>query len=785
MPPNSEIEKLERRWKDNPKGTVFAPYAEVLRKNGDVSLAIEVLRQGLELHPDHIPGNIVLGRCQLDMGEDGPAEAAFTHVLDLDVENVIALKALGDITERQGRLMEASNWLERLISVDPSNDEARDQLARVLAMRESAAAAITRPVEVLARPEPASEAPLPPPVPVIQPATPSVLMSEAGSGQIIEEALSDDAAIESAFEAFGPPSPVAPTPTPSTVAEADDRTVPTIPVFSRPPTVLPPLEVEPAELNLAEAVADIEPAPLEAFEPDVPFIVPAREMLIEPVETVTMPSAETPAAEEFAYRTEEVAPIELRPSGVTEFQEPEYSDALLDTAPGVSEFQVPDDSAALLGLTPGTSEFQMPNASEELTLSSAGAAEFQPPSGVDQLLDANSTGGSEFQPPNGVDAMLAGASALEPDEEVHTPEAEAAPPPAPPPTPKPWGGGVVTSGFAAITLMPTEEMSTGSPDDDAPPVVPLSEAVTAFLPPIRTEAEVEPVPAPETPATQSDTGEVVEESIAAVPEAVLAEMSSEASMVELVEVEPDSFSSDPLEDAPVSEGSAEPAGTQAPPASELRLIFPDDAGEVEAPRVRRISLEPVLPARGAMEAASAEPEPVLTETMAELYARQGHIPEALAVYRRLVERHPDDGRLADRVRALEAMDHTGARRLSYIAMDTGGESVESFFRALVDARPMGAGRSVPAPVESDDGSGAPTRPASGPLSLSAIFGEEAAVAKPPADSLPTPGGTDAFSFDQFFGGPTPGPGGASHPRTTGPGGEDLDQFQHWLKSLKR
>ena len=148
MPPNSEIEKLERRWKENPKGTVFAPYAEVLRKHGDYPMAKDVLRHGLELHPDHIPGNIVLGRCCLDLGEEGPAEAAFTHVLDLDTENVIALKALADITERQGRLMEAVNWLSRLMTVDPSNDEAREQLTRVDAARNAASATISSAVTV-------------------------------------------------------------------------------------------------------------------------------------------------------------------------------------------------------------------------------------------------------------------------------------------------------------------------------------------------------------------------------------------------------------------------------------------------------------------------------------------------------------------------------------------------------------------------------------------------------------------------------------------------------------
>ena len=43
----SEIDKLERRWKENPQGTVFAPLAEVYRKDGQLERAREVLQQGL------------------------------------------------------------------------------------------------------------------------------------------------------------------------------------------------------------------------------------------------------------------------------------------------------------------------------------------------------------------------------------------------------------------------------------------------------------------------------------------------------------------------------------------------------------------------------------------------------------------------------------------------------------------------------------------------------------------------------------------------------------------
>jgi pentatricopeptide repeat protein len=136
----SEIEKLERRYAENPHGLTFAPLAEVHRKIGDVPRALELLTAGLELHPNYIPASIVLGRCHQDQGDLSAAEAAFAHVLRLDDENVIALKSLADINERQERYAEAETWLRRLVAIDRSNEEAREQLERVEAARQSGAA---------------------------------------------------------------------------------------------------------------------------------------------------------------------------------------------------------------------------------------------------------------------------------------------------------------------------------------------------------------------------------------------------------------------------------------------------------------------------------------------------------------------------------------------------------------------------------------------------------------------------------------------------------------------
>ena len=667
MPPNSEIEKLERRWKENPKGTVFAPYAEVLRKHGDHPMAKEVLRQGLELHPDHIPGNIVLGRCCLDLGEEGPAEAAFTHVLDLDAENVIALKALADITERQGRLMEAAGWLNRLMTVDPSNDEAREQHARVALAREAASATLAAPAPALAVPPPAPrpDTATTEVVAVVQPPTPPALEkpgSEVTAGEIGEDL---DAVVDSILGGFD--EAVAPAKT-REIEPLDPSRYAEPPVSDSKPAPL--LDIEPGALDLPAATRSLTGKPLADIVPDVPFEPP--------------PSKPAAGGDMFSTWLEEAGGIELSPTVS-------------------SEFQSPDDTAELLELSEGRAEFQEPDAIADLKISGRGGTEYQTPSGAEELLEKV----KEKAGPRPA-----------PDE----------PEPREPPAIAP----VMTSGFAAISLMPTEELSTGRAEDTLP-----DDLAAAGAGPL-------------------DAVSVIDTLAAAAATAGA----------------PPRHGSEP--EPGVDEARAQPA----PPASssDLRLIFPEDADQPEPPTFRRVSEEAAAPAEPT-EPPSGEPVPVVTESMAELYARQGHLAEAINVYRVLTGRMPNDTRLSRRLRELEMAHSVGSRRMSYVAVDTGGESVESFFRTLAEARPVTEG-----PESNDSGPAAPTRPAGDPLSLSAIFGEESApAAPPPAAGQPAPGG---FSFDQFFGGNPPSPSVTGR-RQAMPSDEDLDQFQNWLKSLKR
>ena len=262
-----------------------------------------------------------------------------------------------------------------------------------------------------------------------------------------------------------------------------------------------------------------------------------------------------------------------------------------------------------------------------------------------------------------------------------------------------------------------------------------------------------------------------------------------------------------LEESP-PEAAASPANVDEAdaPSQDLPLIMPDDVTPPEPPRVSRVSTQRPAPAP-APSVDGIEPEPVITETMAEVYLKQGLVGEAREVYRRLVERRPGDRALREKLASLEQRSSPprgvpqvpAAPKQRFTATETGGVSARSLFGKVLAARPgaaparaltpqqqvESAGSAMDAAFANEpvQGQGEPTRPTSDELSLAAVFGEEAAPAPKPAtpQSAPPPG----FSFDEFFGGKRPAEG-APPPDQAASDGETAppDDFVSWLKGLK-
>src|SRR3989449_2762707 len=108
----------------------FAPLADAYRKAGLIDNAIDLCQNGLTLHPDYVSAYIVYARCLVDKKDDTAALGVFKQVLDLDRDNIIALRGLAELAERNGKYEEEVEWLSRLLNVDPMNGDAAESLAR-------------------------------------------------------------------------------------------------------------------------------------------------------------------------------------------------------------------------------------------------------------------------------------------------------------------------------------------------------------------------------------------------------------------------------------------------------------------------------------------------------------------------------------------------------------------------------------------------------------------------------------------------------------------------------
>ncbi len=123
-----EIRRFEEQFRQNPDSLVFARLADAYRKVGDTARALELLDAGIVRHADYPSAHIVRARVLTDLGRVADAVMSFQKVLDLDGQNLVALRGLADISLSRGDAVEARHWFELLTQVDPLNQEAIERL---------------------------------------------------------------------------------------------------------------------------------------------------------------------------------------------------------------------------------------------------------------------------------------------------------------------------------------------------------------------------------------------------------------------------------------------------------------------------------------------------------------------------------------------------------------------------------------------------------------------------------------------------------------------------------
>ena len=171
MSTSARLEELQKRFDENPR-RFFAPLANEYRKSGDLDRAIELCQTHLIDQPANMNGHVVYGQALFEAGRYDESRVTFETALELDPENLIALRHLGDIARSHADTNGARHWYTRVLDADPRNEEIIGFLTELdttdaNTAEAAAAAAAQSPTQVMTPPR--SSTPVAPlmPTPVI------------------------------------------------------------------------------------------------------------------------------------------------------------------------------------------------------------------------------------------------------------------------------------------------------------------------------------------------------------------------------------------------------------------------------------------------------------------------------------------------------------------------------------------------------------------------------------------------------------------------------------------
>ena len=120
---DERIANCRARYAEKPGSGVFVLLADLLRERGDYDEALAILADGLEHRPDSVAALVVMGRTLLEAGRAEDARLALQRVLELDADNLVALRLLSEDCRSRADWAGAVPFLTALAQLEP--DDAR------------------------------------------------------------------------------------------------------------------------------------------------------------------------------------------------------------------------------------------------------------------------------------------------------------------------------------------------------------------------------------------------------------------------------------------------------------------------------------------------------------------------------------------------------------------------------------------------------------------------------------------------------------------------------------
>lgn len=121
------------RWQEevarDPGSASFLPLADLYRREGRLDVARRLCQRGLERHPEHVEGHVLLGRILREQGEQERALDEFDIALHLDPDHRAARRAIGYLCLERREWAGAVRHLEVSAAANPRDERVASALA--------------------------------------------------------------------------------------------------------------------------------------------------------------------------------------------------------------------------------------------------------------------------------------------------------------------------------------------------------------------------------------------------------------------------------------------------------------------------------------------------------------------------------------------------------------------------------------------------------------------------------------------------------------------------------
>lgn len=125
------IERYQKLYEKDPKSKVFAPLGEAYRKMGLLKEATDILKIGVNLHPNFASGRVAYAKVLMDQKDFENATVQLKAAVENSAENLLAQRLLAECHVNLRQLKDALKAYKMVLFLNPNDAHAQMHIRKL------------------------------------------------------------------------------------------------------------------------------------------------------------------------------------------------------------------------------------------------------------------------------------------------------------------------------------------------------------------------------------------------------------------------------------------------------------------------------------------------------------------------------------------------------------------------------------------------------------------------------------------------------------------------------